>query len=107
MTNEIHDGMDAPPSNQLDAWREFIETAGWRSSVRYPDAPHEYTVRGRPCGDKTEAPPPAQHDWFVRQIREHGYREKYDGHTYDYLEVDGHKYWPIPPVIINRVPLEG
>ena len=81
--------------------REFIETAGWRFAATMPEIPHEYTVRGKATGDKTEPPPVEWHDWFVDQINEYGYRQEFGGRKYTYMEVDGYKYWSISPVI-NR-----
>ena len=83
----------------LDRCRRFIDSAGWRFAKTMPDA-HEYTVRGKATAG-VEPPPTADHDWFVREIRRTGYRDKWGRWTYSYLEVDGWKYWAIGR-IINR-----
>jgi hypothetical protein len=64
-----------------------------------PDQPHEYTVRGE-TADR-------DFDWFVLYIRQHGYRARYGGRLYIYLEVDHWRYWTMgEPVaettVINR-----
>lgn len=78
---------------------QFIDRAPWRFAKTMPDQPHEYTVRG--------VTPDGEFDWFVRYIREHGYRAKYGERYYTYLEVDAWRYWTMGgPVaettIINR-----
>lgn len=83
---------------------EFIAHAPWRFAETMPDQPHEYTVRGET--------PDEHFDWFVLYIREHGYRAKYGGRYYVYLDVDGWKYWTMgAPVqmttIINRAAISS
>ena len=78
---------------------EFIACAPWRFAKTMPHLPHEYTVRGET--------PDQEFEWFVRHIREHGYRASFGGRAYTYLQVDGRKYWTMgAPVedttIINR-----
>jgi hypothetical protein len=54
-----------------------------------------------------------EHDAFIRHIEEHGHREKFEGRSYTYLDVDGFTYWasrcvyePRHPVI-NRRPADA
>jgi hypothetical protein len=84
------------------AAEHFIAQAPWRFAKTMPDQPHEYTMRGEMADE--------DFDWFVRYIRECGYRDKYGGRYYTYLEVDGWRYWTMgAPVdattIINRAEL--
>ncbi len=65
-----------------------------------PRIPHEYTVRGESADEEFE--------WFVRHIRNHGYRADFGGRVYTYLEVHSWKYWTMgvaveETTIINRV----
>jgi hypothetical protein len=64
-----------------------------------PEQPHEYTVRGETADE--------DFGWFVLYIRQHGYRARYGGRLYIYLEVDHWRYWTMgEPVaettVINR-----
>jgi hypothetical protein len=77
----------------------FIAQAPWRFAKTMLHMPHEYTV----CGET----PDDDFEWFVRHVREHGYRARFGGRFYNYLEVDGWKYWTMgAPVqettVINR-----
>lgn len=92
--------MRRPPHGR----RQFIDTAGWTFAKTMPDIPHEYTVRGKATGGKTEPPPTDWHDWFVDEISRRGYPAEFAGRTYVYLEFEGYKYWALHPVI-NREPL--
>lgn len=93
--------------------KQFVAMAGWKrtTSPEYDKLPHEYTMRGRACAGKTEAPPVEWHDWFRAQIREHGYKRPYTNpetgrtYTYTYMDFDGYRYWTFQ-LIINRVPSE-
>jgi hypothetical protein len=64
--------------------QEFIEQTTWRSAMTMPDQLHEYTVRGETADEDFE--------WFVLYIREHGYRARFGGSDYTYLEVDQRKH---------------
>ena len=85
----------------------FIERAGWQEAARPFRDPHEYTLRGRVSAG-VPAPPVEEHDRMIQFIEEHGYREKFEGRRYTYLDVDGFTYWTsravFPPYhpIINR-----
>ena len=81
---------------------QFIGRAPWRFAKTMPDRPHEYTVRGETPDDEFQ--------WFVLYIRERGYRARYGGRHYNYLEIDAWRYWTMgAPVeattIINRAKL--
>jgi hypothetical protein len=65
-----------------------------------PDIPHEYTVRGKATAG-VDPPPVEWHDWFVEQVRRHGYKGKWGKRTFRYLEHGGWKFWVIGEVI-NR-----
>jgi hypothetical protein len=88
--------------------QDFISRVGWRFASTMPEIPHEYTVGGRETAGIPPVPE-AWYDWFVEQIREHGYEAKFAGRTYTYLDVDGHKYWALVSsddvLIINRARL--
>jgi hypothetical protein len=78
---------------------EFIGAAPWTFAHTMPENPHEYTVLGQMPDESFNA--------FVLHIREHGYRGRFGGRTYTYLEVDGWRYWTMgAPLgatrIINR-----
>jgi hypothetical protein len=99
-----------PATRPPGGFPEFVRAARWRAatSEAYKDLPHEYTVFNF---DRNPDLPPAEwHQWAVQHIREHGYREKFGGRWYSYLEVeiDGAqwKFWAIWPVI-NRERLTG
>lgn len=77
----------------------FIAASPWRFAVTMPESPHEYVVRGQVPDDQFES--------FVLHIREHGYRGRFRGRTYTYLDVGEWTYWtagaPVEEtVIINR-----
>ena len=92
---EQPDRPDLPESPE-----QFVESVGWRFARSMPTIPHEYTLRGEKV-EGVEPPPAAWHDWFIRQIREHGYEGSFFGRSYTYLEVGDHKYWVVGD-IINR-----
>ena len=79
---------------------EFIAAAGWRFASSMPDIRHEYTVRGKATAG-VDPPPVEWHDWFVEQVRRHGYKGKWGKRTFRYLEHGGWKFWVIGQVI-NR-----
>jgi hypothetical protein len=82
----------------------FIEAHNWRFARTMPHIPHSYVVRAQ-CRSA------AEFERFVMHIRRHGYRQKFAGRTYTYLdvEIDGvsRMYWTMgaplaDTVVINR-----
>ena len=81
---------------------KFIDSANWVFAKTYAKtAPHEYTVRGNNPDLEDEFV------YFVKFIREHGYKEKFWSKIHTYYDVGEYKYWtmgnPIDETtIINR-----
>ena len=89
-----------------DSPEEFVHTVGWQFAKSMPEIPHEYTLRGKRSAG-IDPPPVEWHDWMVDYIEENGYRAKWHGRWFTYLELDGFKYWPLPGVINReRLPQE-
>ena len=80
----------------------FIDSANWVFAKTYAKtAPHEYAVRGKNPFLEEEFV------YFVKFIREHGYKERFWSQKYTYYDVGEYKYWtmgnPIDETtIINR-----
>ena len=77
-----------------------LAAAHWIFANTMPENPHEYTLRREWTSDAD----------FVRAvlfIREHGYRNLFEGHWYTQLDVDEHTYWTMgapveETILINR-----
>jgi len=83
---------------------KFIEDAPWTFAKTMPENPHEYTVRGQT--------PHEEYDFFIRHIRSHGYKEKWGGRSYVYLNVGAWRYWTMGrsvegTTIINRAKVKA
>lgn len=81
---------------------EFVASAPWVFARSMPTIPHEYTVRGKT--------PDADFVAFATHIRENGYRKRFRGRYYTYLDLDGYSYWTMgaplaETTIINRATL--
>ena len=80
--------------------KKLINEAGWTFAKTMPKNPHEYTLKKNwPNKDKFEQ--------LVIYIRAVGKTEKFGGRDYQYLYLDGWKYWtmgaPISEtILINR-----
>jgi hypothetical protein len=91
---------------ELDRARAFIATCRWTDAKTVPEAPHEYCLRAW-----LSAEDHATLDWFVALIAEHGYRGRFWGQSWIYLDIDEHKYWESRTLdrsgaIINRALLD-
>jgi hypothetical protein len=112
--------MSNPTQTPPGGRRQFIDAVGWQAttSEAYRRMPHEWTHRTRATAGKP--PQPALFDWFVHEIREHGYDKPFTNvetgrtHTYRYLDAqDGRgrwfKFWTMgvrtDTVIVNREPI--
>ena len=78
---------------------KILSSVIWKSAVTYPDAPHEYVLRGWH---------PETYALYEVRIREQGVDEQFTlrGHTATYryyYAADGYKYWILGDVL-NRVP---
>jgi hypothetical protein len=80
--------------------RPYIEGNEWTFARTMPENPHEYVVL-RKSSD------PYEHLRFLAWIRASGNLEHYKGRDYEYVEVDGWRYWAMgtdqpEQTIINR-----
>ena len=76
------------PDGVLDDVETFIQSVRWTATEAI--APHQYAVRAHIA----EQGLAEEYDEFVRLIREHGYRARFQGIEYVYLELgDGWRYW--------------
>jgi hypothetical protein len=86
--------------DDLDRARAFVAKATWTFAKTLAHIPHYYETRQR-FGDDEEF------TWFVTYVRERGYRGRFQGATYTYLEIGEWKYWsmwraPEKTQVINR-----
>jgi hypothetical protein len=73
----------------LERARAFVAQVTFTYASSVPDAPHSYLVR-----DKLAPALQADFDAMVDLIREVGYRARFGGAEYVYLELgDGFRYW--------------
>lgn len=82
-----------------DELRRFVAAATWTFARTMPEHPHWYTLRRQNDERVFEA--------FVMHVREHGYRARFAGAEYTYLDLDGYTYWTMgAPVeettVLNR-----
>ncbi len=87
------------PARDYDP-RPYIAANHWVFARTMPDNPHEYVV----IHDSTD---PYEHLMFLEWIRSVGDIEHYRGRDYEYVTVDGYRYWAMGPsgpehTIINR-----
>lgn len=97
------------PSEHLPFARRFIAVCRFTYAKSVPEAPHEYLVRRLLTPDLQ-----ADFDTFAALIGQHGYRGRFQGATFTYLNVvheDGSswRYWqsssyfpPDPDGMLNR-----
>lgn len=78
-----------PPEDLL----ERLRRAPWHATTHVQ--PHEYILQRED---------PALYGEVRVLIAAQGYQRDFQGYTYRYVELDGYKYWSIPPVL-NREPL--
>lgn len=90
---------------------EFVARSGWVLAKTMLDIPHQYTVRdlSNPDARRTTAMGHAEFEWFARLTCEQGRRERWGYYYFNYLRLDGWKYWtmglaPEVTTIINRAP---
>ncbi len=88
----------------------FDEAAGallnapFQYAKTMPEFPHHYTLRKKWASE--------QDFWDVVQfIRDNGYREKWGGRWYTYLDINGQRYWTMgaglqATILINRAEIE-
>lgn len=77
----------------MDLLREIAD-ANWTKTTYIK--PHEYVLR---------SDYPQLVEAIVTRIKEEGYIKKFFSKRYRYVNIDGYKYWYIPPVL-NRQLLE-
>ena len=82
--------------------KEFFDRQKWIFAKTYADkAPHEYILRHKMNGNDEEF------EQAVVYIREHGFKAKFWGNEYTYLNLDGHLYWTMgdpvnETIVLNR-----
>jgi hypothetical protein len=96
-----------PTTVDLDAARAFIAACCWTFAKTVPEAPHEYCLQVWLSPDHQ-----ADFDWFVALLAEHGYRGRFWGREWIYLDVDDRRYWASRTLdgggaIINRARLQA
>jgi hypothetical protein len=70
-----------------------LRRATWHATTHVQ--PHEYIVKSED---------PALYEEMRVVIAQQGYVREFQGWTYRYVDLDGYKYWSLPPVL-NREPL--
>ena len=70
----------------LDRVERDLAAARWIFAKTMPDNPHEYTLRRKWASDTDFV-------HAVRFIREHGYRNLFEGRWYTQLDIGEHTYW--------------
>ena len=95
-----------PSGNEFGRARGLIAGCRWTFATTVPQAPHEYCVR-----DWLSAEQRAEFDWFVKLVSRHGYRGRFWGWEWTYLDVDDRKYWASRTLdrtgwIINRARID-
>lgn len=83
-----------------------IASVRWQFARSMPSNPHEYTLK------KWKAESSCEFEWLVREIREYGYQETFNGRRYVYLKVEGYVYWTMgepmaDTILINRAIVNG
>ena len=74
---------------------KFIGSIKWVFAKTMPSIPHEYIVIEDYPDQKNEI------EYFLNKIKNEGYVSRFFGKEYQYLKIDGYKYWVIGN-IINR-----
>jgi hypothetical protein len=93
-------GLDAEQEARAGA---FVETVPWTFARTVPEHPHWYALRAW-----LNAEYQTGFDWFADLIAGHGYRGRFWGEGWTYLDLgDGFKYWESKTLdktgrIINR-----
>jgi hypothetical protein len=74
----------------------LIEEVPWRASSYL--GPHEYVVKtwDEKCAALVES--------IRKLISKQGYRQEFHGWTYEYVNVDGYRYW-VRDLVLNRARL--
>lgn len=83
--------LEAPkpvPDEVLDDARAFIARVRWTYASSVPEAPHAYLPRDHVPIELRE-----DFDGFCAAIKANGYRGRFGGTVFVYLEVDGLRYW--------------
>ena len=75
---------------------KLIERNEWIFAKTMPEIPHHYIVRDNLSGKDQKL-----FDEFKLFIKENGYTEKFYTKEYQYINIDGYKYWIIEN-ILNR-----
>jgi hypothetical protein len=79
-------GLDAEQEARA---RGFVERVPWRFARTVPEHPHWYALRAWLSPEQQIA-----FDWFADVIARHGYRRRFWGQGWTYLDLaDGFKYW--------------
>jgi hypothetical protein len=73
----------------LEPIRELIRRMRWQYAASVPDTPHCYSLR-RWLDDPRDQ---AMFDRFAELIAEHGARDTFQGSSWVYLPIGGHRYW--------------
>jgi len=76
------------PAEVLDDARRFIASVRFIYASSVPEAPHEYLPREYVPIELRE-----DFDGFCAAIKANGYRGRFGGTVFVYLEVDGLRYW--------------
>jgi hypothetical protein len=98
-------GLDA---EQRARARAFVEKVPWTFARTVPKHPHWYALRAWLSPEQQNA-----FDWFANLIAQHGYRGRFWGQDWTYLDPgDGFKYWESKTLnrkgrIINRTATTG
>lgn len=75
---------------------KLIERGKWVFAKTMPEIPHHYIVRDNLSDDDKKL-----FDEFDLFIRENGYTKKFYTKKYQYVDIEGYKYWIIEN-ILNR-----
>ena len=95
--------LSAMPEQYKDRVRRFISSHDWIFAKTYADTyPHEYVVLERLPKDWVP-----EFYWLVVVIRQYGLSERFFRKHFQYLYIDGYKYWTMgsevgKTKIINR-----
>ena len=80
----------------MEKFIKLIERNEWIFAKTMPEIPHHYIVR-----DNLSNKDQKLFDEFKLFIKENGYTEKFYKKEYQYINIDGYKYWIIEN-ILNR-----
>lgn len=80
----------------MEKFIKLIERNEWIFAKTMPEIPHYYIVRDNLSDEDQKL-----FDEFKLFIKENGYTEKFHTREYQYINIDGYKYWIIKN-ILNR-----